>query len=68
MEPTNPGNKKLPDFKELNDRLIANRAPSPQLVIKTNLDPADPTVENPYFEKDKSTDTERFKDYFEEQD
>lgn len=68
MEPTNPGNNKLPDFKELNDRIIANRAPSPQLVIKTNLDPVDPTEDNPYYENAKLTDTEKFKDYFEEQD
>ena len=43
-EPKQPGNKELPDFNELNDRLIAERRTSgPTLVIKTNLDPKDST-------------------------
>ena len=47
--PLQPGNKNLPDFNELNDRVIAERSTSgPVLVIKTNLDPEDPSVENPY--------------------
>ena len=66
-EPTQPGSKKLPDFKELNDRLISERRTSgPTLVIKTNLDPKDSTVDNPYFQNDNKTDTESFRNYFEE--
>ena len=35
IEPQQPGNKNLPDFKELNDRVIAERSTSePVLVIK----------------------------------
>lgn len=66
-EPKQPGNKELPDFNELNDRLIAERRTSgPTLVIKTNLDPKDSTIDNPYFQNDNKTDTEAFRDYFEE--
>ena len=66
-EPKQPGNKELPDFNELNDRLIAERRTSgPTLVIKTNLDPKDSTIDNPYFQNDNKTDTEAFSDYFEE--
>lgn len=49
-DPQQPGNKNLPDFKELDDRVIAERSTSgPVFVIKTNLDPEDSSVENPYF-------------------
>ncbi|MBD8070200.1 hypothetical protein [Bacillus sp. PS06] len=44
----------IPDFNQLNDRIIANPSPEPTLVIKTNLDPKDPTDENPYFINGKS--------------
>ncbi|WP_153126635.1 hypothetical protein [Peribacillus tepidiphilus] len=65
-EPRQPGNKDLPDFKELNDRLIAERSTSgPTLVIKTNLDPKDSTVENPYYQNEENTDKKEFRDYFE---
>jgi hypothetical protein len=66
MDPNQPGSKALPDFKELNDRIIANPSSSPQLVIKTNLDPKDPTEENPYVEKGKVSNSEQFNEYFEE--
>lgn len=66
MEPIKPGSKKMPDFNELEDRLIANATPEPTLVIKTNLDPKDSTVDNPYYQNTELTDTERFRDYFEE--
>jgi hypothetical protein len=66
MEPRKPGSKKMPDFNELEDRLIANATPKPTLVIKTNLDPKDSTVDNPYYRNTELTDTERFRDYFEE--
>ncbi|STO12541.1 Uncharacterised protein [[Flavobacterium] thermophilum] len=41
---------KLPDFKQLNDRLINEPSAEPRLVIKTNLDPDRVTEENPYAE------------------
>jgi hypothetical protein len=66
-EPKQPGNKDLPDFEELNDRFIAERHTSePMLVIKTNLDPKDSTVDNPYFKDDDKKDNEAFRDYFED--
>lgn len=65
-EPKLPGNKKLPDFEELNDRLITERSTAgPTLVIKSNLDPKDSTVDNPYFQNDNKTDIKAFRDYFE---
>lgn len=66
MEPRLPGNEKLPDFKEMSDRMIAQPATGPQLLIKTNLDPKDSTEENPYFTNDHLTDSEQFKEYFKE--
>ncbi|WP_226642005.1 hypothetical protein [Mesobacillus subterraneus] len=66
MEPKKPGNKRLPDFKEMTDRVIAEPAIGPQLVIKTNLDPIDATEENPYFKNEQMTDSEQFKEYFKE--
>ena len=66
-DPTQPGSKELPDFKELNDRFISEqRTSGPTLVIKTNLDSKDSTVDNPYFQNNNKTDTETFRDYFEE--
>ena len=66
MEPNKPGSKNLPDFNELDDRLIANATPDPTLVIKTNLDPKDPTENNPYYQNIGISDMEKFRDYFEE--
>jgi hypothetical protein len=60
-----PGNKKLPDFKELNDRIIAEASDEPMLVIKTNLDPQNATQENPYY-KETGSNQEEFSSYFEE--
>ncbi len=66
-EPIQPGNKKLPDFNELNDRLIAEPSNTgPTLVIKTNLDPKDSTTENPYFQHDSKSSKKQFEDYFEQ--
>ncbi|MFT4417228.1 hypothetical protein ACLM5H_25680 [Fredinandcohnia humi] len=64
MEKQQPGNKKLPDFKELNDRIIADASDEPFLVIKTNLDPKSAVEENPYYKKSGS-DEESFTSYFE---
>ncbi|MCC3358371.1 hypothetical protein [Bacillus sp. REN16] len=60
-----PGNQNLPDFKELNDRVIANTSDEPILVIKTNLDPKNATEENPYYNESES-EKEEFTSYFEE--
>lgn len=66
MEPLKPGSKKMPDFEELDDRMIAKHTNEPMLVIKTNLDPKDSTEDNPYYQNKEETDTEEFRDYFEE--
>lgn len=66
MEPQKPGNKNMPEFKQLSDRLIAKPPSGPMLVIKTNLDPKDATEDNPYFQKDGPTDREAFLNFFEE--
>ncbi|WP_075981678.1 hypothetical protein [Bacillus massilinigeriensis] len=67
MEPRKPGNKELPDFDSLDDRIIAERSSSkPILVIKTNLDPKDSTENNPYFHNSEETNIKEFKDFFEE--
>lgn len=60
-----PGNQNLPDFKELNDRIIADASDEPILVIKTNLDPKNATEENPYY-KESESDKEEFTSFFEE--
>ncbi|KAB2332339.1 hypothetical protein F7731_17210 [Cytobacillus depressus] len=62
-----PGSNKLPDFDQLNDRIIAEqRTSGPTLVIKTNLDPKDSTVENPYYENEKTSNTKEFRNFFED--
>lgn len=66
-EPSQPGSKKMPDFDKLDDRIIAEqRTSGPTLVIKTNLDPKDSTVDNPYYGNDKTTDIKEFRDFFED--
>ncbi|WP_042342388.1 hypothetical protein [Bacillus timonensis] len=59
------GNQNVPDFKELNDRIIAEASDEPILVIKTNLDPKNVTEDNPYYKK-STTNEEEFTSYFEE--
>jgi hypothetical protein len=66
VEPQQPGNKNIPDFNKLNDRIIAERPSEPMLVIKTNLDPKDATVDNPYYQNKELTDKDEFLDFFEE--
>jgi hypothetical protein len=63
MEPRQPGKKDMPDFNELNDRMIAQGTTGPTLVIKTSLDPKDATEDNPYYQ---NKDREAFKEFFEE--
>jgi hypothetical protein len=55
----------MPDFDSLNDRLIAEHTTQPMLVIKTNLDPKDSTVDNPYYTNKELADKGKFRDYFE---
>ncbi|MCM2533390.1 hypothetical protein NDK43_14520 [Neobacillus pocheonensis] len=66
MEPRQPGNKKLPDFDQLNDRIIAETPSTPFLVIKTNLDSKDPTEKNPYYHEKETKDSKEFNGFFEE--
>ncbi|MGE7759976.1 hypothetical protein [Peribacillus sp. NPDC097895] len=63
MEPNKAGNKNVPDFKELNDRIIGEPSQSPRLVIKTNWDTKHVNDENPYADRINS---EGFEEYFEE--
>jgi hypothetical protein len=53
-EPQQPGNKNMPDFKELNDRVIAEQSEGPFLVIKTNVDPKDATAQKPLLPKQQT--------------
>ncbi|MFL6559372.1 MAG: hypothetical protein ACJ8MO_25060 [Bacillus sp. (in: firmicutes)] len=66
MEPRQPGNKNMPDFDQLNDRIIAESSPSPMLVIKTNLDPKDVTENNPYYNDTEVKEPKKIQEYFEE--
>lgn len=66
MEPKQPGSKKLPDFDQLNDRIINESPSTPFLVIKTNLDPKDSTENNPYYYDKETKNPKEFKQYFEE--
>lgn len=66
VEPRKPGSEKLPDFDQLNDRVIAQHTEEPMLVIKTNLDPKDSTENNPYYKNKEQTDTKEFREYFED--
>ncbi len=63
MDRENMGNKDLPDFKQLNDRVIADPPSEPFLVLKTNLDPDEPSVENPYYQNG-TTNKKDLNDYF----
>ncbi|WP_186380453.1 hypothetical protein [Brevibacillus brevis] len=42
----------LPDFKQLDDRLIAEPPTSPIIAIRTNLDKEPNDVDNPYVQQD----------------
>ncbi|MBG9943399.1 hypothetical protein ABE237_07390 [Brevibacillus formosus] len=42
----------LPDFKQLDDRLIAQPPTSPILAIRTNLDKEPNDIDNPYVQQD----------------
>ena len=66
MEPRQTGNKKMPDFDQLNDRIILESTPTPMIVIKTNLDPKNVSENNPYYQDEEVKDPKAVKDYFEE--
>jgi|GraSoiStandDraft_51_1057287.scaffolds.fasta_scaffold5463528_1 hypothetical protein len=66
MEPQQPGNKKIADFAQLNDRIVLESTPTPMIVIKTNLDPKDVTENNPYYQDDDVKNPKAVKNYFEE--
>jgi hypothetical protein len=66
MEPQQTGNKKMPDFDQLNDRVILESTPTPMIVIKTNLDPKNVTENNPYYQDEEVKNPKAVKDYFEE--
>lgn len=53
------------DFDNLDDRVIAEQPSEPMLVIKTNLDPKDSTVDNPYYSNKSNSDTKAFREFFE---
>jgi hypothetical protein len=63
MNEQTKGNSQLPDFHELNDRIIAEPSTEPKIVIKTNLDPQDITEENPYTHEGDAP-SEDFKAFF----
>ncbi len=66
MEPRKTESARMPDFDQLNDRMIAESPSEPMLVIKTNLDPKDVTENNPYYHNEEVKNPKKFKDYFEE--
>ncbi|ATF11683.1 hypothetical protein A616_06695 [Brevibacillus brevis X23] len=44
----------LPDFEQLDDRLIAQPPTSPIIAIRTNLDKEPNDVDNPYVQQDST--------------
>ncbi|OLO25371.1 hypothetical protein BTR23_24845 [Alkalihalophilus pseudofirmus] len=67
MEKEKQGNKNIPDFNKLSDRVIAEPTNSPTFVMKTNLDPENVTEENPYFDEKAQQNSKEFRQYFEEE-
>jgi hypothetical protein len=61
--------EEYPDFKELNDRVIAEAPEGPFISITTNLDSEDPLNENPYLStKTSEREKEKLRKYFDETD
>lgn len=57
--------EQLPDFDDLNDRVIAEAPSSPTLVIKTNLDAKNVVEENPYYNsKASKKEKEKLEQFF----
>jgi hypothetical protein len=62
------GNKDMPDFNELNDRVIAEEPKGPFFAIKTNLD-IQGVKDNPYAaEKASPEQEERLQQFFEDEE
>ena len=66
MEKHTPGNKKMPNFNQLTDRIIAEPSKGPFIVMKTNLDNNSIEEENPYFEVAKEEDKPTLREFFED--
>ncbi|MGR3762680.1 hypothetical protein [Rossellomorea sp. NS-SX7] len=61
------GKKELPDFKQLDDRIIAEPPQGPFFEMKTNLDTQEST-DNPYISSETSNEEmEKIKRFFEEE-
>ncbi|MCA1064183.1 hypothetical protein QTG56_03060 [Rossellomorea sp. AcN35-11] len=62
------GNKEMPDFKQLNDRIIAEEPKGPFLAIKTNMDTAG-VKDNPYTPEGASPEQkEKLQQFFEDEE
>ncbi|WP_141433902.1 hypothetical protein [Bacillus sp. 03113] len=60
------GKNDIPDFKELNDRIIAEPSKGPFIAIKTNLDSSG-EKDNPYASEQVSDEeNEKLHEYFED--
>ncbi|MGG1631970.1 hypothetical protein [Rossellomorea sp. NRS-1567] len=61
-------NKDLPDFKQLNDRVIAEEPKGPFLAIKTNMDTAG-VKDNPYASENADPEQdEKLQQFFEDEE
>ncbi|WP_425383152.1 hypothetical protein [Rossellomorea oryzaecorticis] len=61
------GKKELPDFKQLDDRIIAEPPQGPFFEMKTNLDTPE-SSDNPYISSETSDDeVEKIKRFFHEE-
>jgi hypothetical protein len=58
------GNKEMPDFDSLSDRVIAEPTPEATFAIKTNLDSTNSEEENPYYSKDSTAKDKRKLDQY----
>jgi hypothetical protein len=64
----NKGNKDMPDFKQLNDRVIAEEPKGPFLAIKTNMDTAG-VKDNPYTTENADPEQdEKLQQFFEDEE
>ena len=61
-------NKDMPDFKQLNDRVIAEEPKGPFLAIKTNMDTAG-VKDNPYASENADPEQdEKLQQFFEDEE
>jgi hypothetical protein len=54
------------DFKELNDRIIAEASTSPKIVAKMTTDPSNALEDNPYTEEEMKIQNQKILAYFED--